>query len=41
MSGPDQCLLQWLNDGSHGVHSFLPGLKLGPIDAEDKEFDPF
>ena len=39
-SRPGRCLLQWINDGSIGVKSFVHGLNLRPIDAEDKGFDP-
>ena len=35
-----RCLLRWLNDGSNKVKSFVLGLNIGPIDAEDKGFDP-
>ena len=37
---PGRCLLQWINDGSSGVKSFVHGLNLRPINAEDKGFDP-
>ena len=32
-------MLWWLNDGSNGVKSFVPGLNFVPIDADDKGFD--